>query len=100
MENQKEQQGVCYMKNEIHQVVPPRTHSEELNIQHVGEPRQGMPVTGMTRREGPFKTFHGQTGLYLRVLGDIHIIIIVDELMILHLPVDGCGNYYQGKADE
>jgi hypothetical protein len=86
------------MEEEIHQMVPPRTHSEELHIQHVGEPRQGMPVTGMTCREGPLQTSHGQTGLYMRVIGDIHIIIVVDEVMIFYRPIDGGSDNDQRQA--
>jgi hypothetical protein len=53
VENEKEQQRICNVEQEISQMMPSRFQSKELNIEHVGHPCQGMPVCGMTGRECP-----------------------------------------------
>ena len=52
-ENQKEQEGVGYMEEDIDQMMPPRPQSEYLTVQHVRKPCQRVPVMGMRFGKGP-----------------------------------------------
>ena len=45
------------MKKQIGQMVSARVHAKELNIQHVGQPGNRVPVAGMGRPEGPDDAF-------------------------------------------
>jgi hypothetical protein len=47
VQDQEKQARVGTMKEKIHQVVPPRMNAEQFDIQHMGEPGNGMPVGGI-----------------------------------------------------
>jgi len=53
VKNEKEQQCICNVEQEIGQMMPSRVQPKELNVEHVGHPCHGMPVWGMTGRECP-----------------------------------------------
>ncbi len=55
------------MEKQVGAVVEMGIHSEELNIQHVGQPRNRMPVGGVSARECPMNSLEGQTGPDVRV---------------------------------
>ena len=50
-------------------------HSEELDVRHVAQPREGMPVAVMGGGEGPVEAFFAPAGLHPTILGYIPRII-------------------------
>jgi hypothetical protein len=53
VKNEKEQQRIGNVKQEIGQMMPSGFQPKELNVEHVGHPGQRMPVCGITGRECP-----------------------------------------------
>jgi hypothetical protein len=89
----KEQQGVNDMNKHVYQVMPARIESEYLDIKHVRDPRNRVPIAGMEFGESPDKTLGGQAVNDVSVLCDIAGIVIVNEIKSLHLPIDDeCGD--------
>jgi hypothetical protein len=70
----------------------------KLAIQHVGKPREGVPVADVVERKRPDKTLFAQARSHRRVFRDIARVIQVNEFEGLHLPVDQKGQEYQNDA--
>ena len=66
--------------------MPSRVQSEELNIEHVGHPGQGMPVCGITARKCPPNGLHGHAVPDMDIFGYIRGIVIINEIAPVHLP--------------
>ena len=62
--------------------------SVELAIQHVGEPSQRVPVAGMEVRKGPDDSRGGEAAGNLRIIADILVVVVVDELVPNRLAED------------
>src|SRR5688500_16785175 len=56
-----------------------RIEAEQLDIKHVGEPGQRMPVVLMVRGEGPTQAFCRQACLSRRVGSYVSRVVIIDE---------------------
>jgi hypothetical protein len=76
-----------------------RIRCEELAVQHVREPCQGMPVVGIDRLKRPGDAALCQSRLHMAVLGDIFVIIITDEFKAAHLPEYGSDNQDKKKGN-
>ena len=61
----------------------------KLIIQHVGEPGQGNPVAGVDSGKRPDDSFSLQSHSHMRIIGNIDVIVVVDELVMFHLPKYG-----------
>jgi len=60
-----------------------------LDIQLMGKPCKRVPVAGMGRGESPGKIACREAPSHVGILGDILLIVEVDELMIADLPEYG-----------
>ncbi|MHC4158531.1 MAG: hypothetical protein ACYSSO_05570 [Planctomycetota bacterium] len=81
LEDVKQEQGIYYVKEQISQVMPVGVKAEEVTVEDMAEPGQGVPVFGMRGGEGPNNRLTGQAGDEVGVLGYVFIVIIVDELI-------------------
>jgi predicted metalloprotease len=100
VKNEKEQEGVGHVKEKVYQMMPPRVQSEQLTVEHVGYPGQGMPVANMEGCKSPGNVPRRQTRLYVTVSRYVFVVIKIDELVIVHLPVNGNDSYRQKEAYE
>jgi hypothetical protein len=75
IENEKEQDGVGNMKEQVDQMMPPRFQSEKLAIQYVGKPCQWMPIMGMWLGKGPDYALQSKPVLYITVF--CYVIVII-----------------------
>lgn len=82
------------MEKEIRQVVSTGGHSEELTVQHVGKPGQGMPDTHEPGGESPGEAIPGEPTRDDGIAAN-ESQIVEDKLMGPHLFKD-----YHGKQDE
>ena len=80
-------------------MVASRIHCEELAVEHVREPRQGMPVVGIDRLKRPDDVAPGESHLHMAIPGDVFVIIIADEVKAAHLPEYASGNQDKEKAN-
>ena len=76
------------MKQDIAQVVAPRLKTVDLAVKHVRDCRQWVPVIRMDMRESPLNPLPTQTSSDARVLVDVVVIIVIDELVPERLPED------------
>src|ERR1700687_4231494 len=67
------------MEQEAGRVVARGIRTEELDVKHVGQPGQGMPVCDGPRREGPRDRSRRQTREDLRVLVHVEVVVEPDE---------------------
>ena len=87
----KEQDGVGDVKQEVSQMVPCGVQAEDLDVQHVGHPGQGMPVTGIADGESPTQVFNSQAVQHVAVFGYVNMIVEVNEVAPGNLP-EGAGD--------
>ena len=66
--------------------MPSWLQPEELHIDHVGDPGQGMPVSGMAGGDCPEDPLHGKAVPNVPVLGDVLRIIKRNEIAARDLP--------------
>ena len=79
-EEGKEQRGVGDMQDETRQMHLARAATEELVVEHVGNPGQGMPVASVTGGEGPAERGQSEATLNVQIPGHVFHIIIADQL--------------------
>ena len=87
IQEQEEQERVGNVKEEIGKVMTSRVQAIEVIIYHVGNPGKGMPTTKVTRSESPTDTVPGHPDLNMKVLGDVIVVIKVDELVMGNGPI-------------
>lgn len=75
------------MKQQAGQVMSPRIHPPELNIQHVGQPCYGVPIAHLNAGKGPGYVFRGDSGQYMGVHGYIVCVIISNKIESPHVPI-------------
>jgi hypothetical protein len=85
---QEEQDGIERVEHNVHEVVGPRIESEQLDIQHMGQPCQRVPVGCVRGGECPDKILSGQACPYVGIFEDIPAVVVVHELMVADLPVN------------
>jgi hypothetical protein len=85
MKNEEEQQGVCYVKEKVYQMLRAWPQSKQLAVQHVRDPGQGMPVACMEGCKSPGNVPRRQTHLYVTVFRYVFVVIKIDKIVIPHL---------------
>lgn len=88
-EEKEEQDGVGRMQEQAGEMMAGRAQLVELAIGHVREPGQGQPVAGAGGGEGPFHAGPGQALLNERVVGDIDVVVEIDEAALQGGPKSG-----------
>ncbi len=77
------------MNNDVSEVMAPRVHAVKLDVSHMRKPSDGMPVRCMDRGKGPDKAWTCETICHMGVLSNVDIIVIIQKLVISHLPIHG-----------
>ena len=100
VQHEEEQQNVGGVKEQVAQVVPAGLETEELAVEHVRHPGDGMPVRllAMHILEGPLQARRGQSLLHDRVGRDVVGVVVIDEVKTRHPPEHGEGDEGQGQA--
>ena len=75
-----------------------RIQAKEMTIEHMGKPRHWVPIVSIKRSEGPSYSFQGETGLNMRIQGNILRIIIIKEIIVVDLP-EGSNNHDEKNAE-
>ena len=87
------------MEAQIREMVPSRTKTEDLAIRHVGQPGQRVPIAGIPGVERPAQALEGQPALNLGVLGQVSVVIIINEIAIQDRPIHDQGQQEQRESD-
>ncbi len=89
MEKRKQQQRGERVKQQVGEMAPTAIESENLHIQHVGQPGYGEPVRGLARGERPLDAIGCNALADLRIIRDVIRIIEIDEIEMGDRRVDG-----------
>ena len=73
-------------------------YAEQLAIEHVRKPCQGMPVARVLIRERPLQTPPTQSGADGGILKDIIVVIVINKTVMARGPVNRQRSDYQCKA--
>src|SRR4029077_9849905 len=75
-------------------------HTEEMAIDHMCDPREWMPVSGVKSRERPGESIKRHAAIHHGVFRDIRRVIEIDEAMPDHLRINPKCYYRQTEQDE
>ena len=76
------------MNEKTGEMMPAGSQPEHLTVQHMGHPRQGMPVAGMGGGKGPCDGIGRYAVLHMRVVIYVIIVVIINKIKFLHLPIN------------
>ena len=76
-----------------------RVHSEDLDIQLMGKPCKRVPVAGMGCGESPGKIARRETPSHVGILGNVLLIVEVDEIVAGNLPENGKRQQRENERD-
>ena len=98
-EQEEKQDRVRDVEQQAGEVMPTRVKSEELGVQHVGEPRQRMPVARKAGLEGPGDALPAKPVHHAKVRADVGGIIVIDKIASGHRPKCRQRHRSQGRAN-
>ena len=75
-------------------------HAEQLAIDHMCDPREGIPVSRIKRGERPSDSCEGNTAIHHWVVLDKCFVIERDELMPHHLRINRQRHACKTEKDE
>ena len=87
-EQHEQQQAVQDVEREVGQMVRAGLEAEELDVRHVRDPREGVPVAFLSRPEGPGDVVRGEAGRDVPVFSHVLRVVESDERMLPHGRVD------------
>ena len=72
----KSSQGICDVQQQIRQMVVERDLAEQLAIDHMRKPGQGLPVGGVACSKCPFDIFDSQARVNVRIIGYVVFVVV------------------------
>lgn len=81
-------------------MVEMRVQAEELDVQHVGHPGQGMPIGGVTCRKCPRYRVRADAVLNMEIMRYVFTVVQADEIRLSDRPECYEGKKRQKKADQ
>ena len=99
-EHKEKKNGIGQMEGQADQVLRPRVRPKDLAVQHVREPGERMPITGVTAGKCPRNIFQIQAAQDVRIGSDIIRIIVINEIVPTHRQVNGEGKECEQQRDE
>ena len=100
LQKQKKKHGVGRVQQHIRVVMSGRFQAEQFAVESVGQPGERMPVRFVIGGECPFHRRPRETGLYLRIAGDVAIVVVVEESVAGYGAVRNQHKYSQQQAQE
>ena len=70
------------MEKQVDKMVPAGAQAKELHIEHVRNPGYGMPISLVTRAEGPLEIIPRQPTHDVRIVNDVKAIIEFDKIVV------------------
>ena len=95
----EQEQGVREVEERAHQMVATGVEAEELDVEHVREPGEGVPVEGV-EAEGPADPVGAEPPQHLGVVGQVLRVVDVDEGEGRGLRVHGCHRHGEPRGEE
>ena len=96
LEQHEQQDRVQRVQGDVDEVGRARRHAEQLDVEHVRDPRQWSAGRGKGfTTKGPARTLGRQSTRHVRVLDDERGVVIVDELKVAYWSKDNRDEYDQ-----
>ncbi len=99
-EQVKKKHDVKSVKQEAGGMMPGCVETEELDVHHVGNPCQGMPIGHDGRAKGPGNIVKRQARLQKAILRDVAGIVVIDKTVRESRPVGKQSNRNQEQRDQ
>ena len=80
--------------------MPRGIQPEKLNIEHVRQPGEWVPVALGTGLEGPLSVLNAQAGRHMGILTDVHGVVVTQELISKHRPEGGGGHRAEQSGNQ
>lgn len=74
--------------------------AENLGIEHVGNPRERMPIGSVKMGEGPRDALKGETARDHRIVADVFGVVVIDEVKSVHLPINAEDGEREAEANK
>ena len=99
---QREKQENCRggMQPDVRPMMSPWLKTVELAIQHVRQRGERMPVVGMHTGEGPPNSVRREARADPRILVNVFVVVVVDELVSQRLAKDNPHDRHEQETDE
>ena len=97
-QHRQQQHGVGGVQRRARRGGAPRPQAEELDVEHVGEPGQRVPVRGVVA-EGPAEPAPREPGGHRRVVEDVGVIVVGDEFVEERLAVDDADGQDEDQSE-
>jgi hypothetical protein len=88
-QDNEQEQSIGEMKQQVGEVMAHGIEAVELAVKHMGQPSERVPIGCMGCGKGPNKTLMGKPSLNVRIFANVLCVVVMDKVMICHLPVDG-----------
>ena len=95
----EQQHYIERMQQYIGAVMASRIELKELPVQSVRKPGHGMPIGLIVGGESPRDRVPGEPRLNVVVLGDIAVVVVIDERVMNRRVVKSRGGDYEDKAE-
>ena len=100
LQQEKKQDDIQGMEQDIGQVVTGGVQAEKLDVSHMREPSEGMPIGFGEGGKGPGDAGASETLLHLIVIGDVGGIVIADEGAAQGVGVEGQGEQCKAYGEQ
>ena len=87
-EDQEQERRVRRVQRRVDEVVRARVEPEELDVEHMREPGDRVPVGHLQRRERPADPSPGQATPHHGVVGHVPVVVEEEEVVTGHLGVE------------
>ena len=98
-EKEKQQHGHGMQKN-IHEVMTCRGQAKHLDIQHVRDRGQRMPIAGVLVTKRPHDSAQRHAASDLLVLQHVNVVVVIHEVMTERLSENDPGETEQDDANQ
>src|SRR5262249_699022 len=88
------------VERDVHRVVSARLEAEELDVDHVTDPRERMPVRLVVPGQRPANVLESEPGRHVRIALDVRGVVEADEAGVERRPVAQDGGRDQGGEPE
>ena len=79
--------------------MPAGIQAEQLDIEHMGYPRYGMPVAHIESCKGPANTLPAKALLHHGIIENVFVCVVNNKRVPDHFPEYGAGDNNQQNAD-
>ena len=87
------------MEEHVDQVMWAGFQSEELNVRHMRQPGERMPVAGVACGEGPSYVIECDT-TNVNILDDVVHIVVIQKFVLSNGKINTGGNERENEAEE